>query len=316
MHRLLGDNGKYAEHWISFWNDLLRNEEGVNYHAETSTRTSITNWLLPALTRNLAYDRMVSQLLNPTAPEDPAGFLIGVNWRGEVSASQTPAMQAAQNSAQIFIGLNLKCNSCHDSFISKWKLKDAYALASFFSDQDRLRLYRCDVAQDDYATPAFLFPALNRVPPSQSLADRRQTIAAIFTDPRNGRVPRTLVNRMWKKLLGRGFVENPDEMDGVPWDPQLLDWLASDFVDGGYDVKRLLATIIMSRAYQMRAVPRAGEQPREYVFRGPEIRRLTAEQFGDAIGAITGDWNVYQPPAPSRQPSRALTGMVRMEWVV
>jgi hypothetical protein len=41
-------------------------------------------------------------------------------------------------------------------------------------------------------------------------------------------------------------------------------------------------------------VPRVGEQPRGYVFRGPEVRRLTAEQFGDAIGAITGDWNVYQ----------------------
>jgi hypothetical protein len=300
-HRLLGDNDKYAEHWISFWNDLLRNEEGVNYHAETSTRTSITNWLLPALLTNVPYDRMVGQLLNPNAADDPVGFLIGVNWRGEVSASQTPAMQAAQNSAQIFIGLNLKCNSCHDSFISKWRLKDAYALASFFSEQERLRLYRCDVAQEDYATPAFLFPELNRVPPSLALADRRQTIAAIFTDPRNGRVPRTLVNRMWHRLLGRGIVDNPDEMDGVPWDPQLLDWLASDFVEHGYDLKRLLATIITSKAYQLRAVARAGEQPREYVFRGPEVRRLTAEQFGDAIGAITGDWNVYQPPAPSPQ---------------
>ena len=308
VHRLLADRDKYAEHWISFWNDLLRNEEGVNYHAETSTRTSITNWLLPALATNVPYDRMVTQLLNPKAADDPAGFLIGVNWRGEVSASQTPAMQAAQNSAQIFIGLNLKCNSCHDSFISKWKLKDAYALASFFSEQDRLRLYRCDVAQDDYATPAFLFPELNRVPPSESIADRRQTVAAIFTDPRNGRVPRTLVNRMWDRLLGRGIVENPDEMDGMPWDPQLLDWLASDFVDGGYDLTRLLATIVTSKAYQMRAVPRAGGQPREYVFRGPEVRRMTAEQFGDAIGAMTGDWNVYQPPIPRQQAQGAGAG--------
>ena len=330
VQRLLADNDKYAEHWISFWNDLLRNEEGVNYYSETSTRKSITNWLVSALTRNVPYDRMVDQLLDPPADgflkrfgnwvrsvlpgssnpkrrEDADGFLIGVNWRGEVSASQTPAMQAAQNTAQIFIGLNLKCNSCHDSFISKWKLKDAYALASFFSEQDRLRLYRCDVAQEDYATPAFLFPDVNRVPPSHSLADRRQTIAAIFTDPRNGRVPRTMVNRMWNRLLGRGIVENPDDMDGVPWDPQLLDWLASDFVDDGYDLKRLLATIITSKAYQMRAVPRVGEQPREYVFRGPEVRRLTAEQFGDAIGAMTGDWSVYQPPAPRPQTGGAGT---------
>ena len=172
----------------------------------------------------------------------------------------------------------------------------------------RLRLYRCDVAQDDYATPAFLFPELNRVPASPSLADRRSAAAAIFTDPQNGRMPRTLVNRIWHRLLGRGIVENPDEMDGVPWNPGLLDWLASDFVDSGYDIKRLIATIVSSKAYQMKAVPRSGEQPRTYTFRGPEIRRITAEQFGDAIGAITGDWNVYQPPAPP-QPARGAAAL-------
>ena len=49
-----------------------------------------------------------------------------------------------------------------------------------------------------------------------------------------------------------------------------------------------------SRAYQMPAVRRAGERggPR-YVFAGPEVRRLTAEQFADAIGAMTGEWNIY-----------------------
>src|SRR5580765_6921043 len=297
IERLLADNDTYAQHWISFWNDVLRNDEGVNYHSETSSRKSISAWLLSALNRNVPYNRFVEQLLNPAAPGDPDGFLVGVNWRGEVSASQTPAMQAAQNSAQVFLGVNLKCNSCHDSFISKWQLKDAYGLASFFSEDERLRLYRCDVAQDVYATPAFLFPELNRVPPSASLPDRRRTAAAVFTDPRNGRLPRTIVNRMWHRLLGRGLVENPDEMDGVPWSPGLLDWLASDFVDSGYDLKRLIATIMSSKAYQLRAVQRIGEPPRDYVFRGPEIRRLTAEQFGDAIGAITGDWNVYQPPA-------------------
>lgn len=318
VERLLADSDKYSQHWISFWNDLLRNDEGANYYSETSSRKSISTWLLSALRTNVPYNRWVEQLLNPTAPDDPDGFLIGVNWRGEVNASQTPAMQAAQNSAQIFIGLNLKCNSCHDSFISKWTLKDAYGLASFFSEDGRLRLYRCDVPQDDYATPAFLFPELDRAPPSGSLLDRRRTAAAIFTDSRNGRLPRTLVNRMWHRLLGRGFVENPDEMDGVPWSPALLDWLASDFVDGRYDLKRLMSTIVSSKAYQMRTVPRVGEQARGYVFRGPEIRRLTAEQFGDAIGAITGDWNVYQPPTPPQvagtPPAGPPPGRYAREW--
>jgi hypothetical protein len=300
--KLLADSGKYSENWISFWNDLLRNDEGVNYHNETASRKSISSWLLTALQNNLPYDQFVYKLLNPQAPTDPSGFLIGVNWRGTVSASQTPAMQAAQNTAQIFLGINLKCNSCHDSFISKWKLKDAYSLAGYFSTEEKLQLFRCDVAQDQFATPAFLYPTLNRTPASGSVADRRSAAAAIFTDPRNGRLSRTLVNRLWQRLLGRGLVENPDEMDGEPWSPELLDWLASDFLENRYDVKHLMAEILSSRTYQMASVPSQSDPAKHYVFRGPEVRRITAEQFADAIGSITGEWHVYQPPDPEPDP--------------
>jgi hypothetical protein len=292
--KLLADNRRYAEHWISFWNDLLRNEDGVTYFSENASRKSITDWLLSALQSNLPYDRFLTKLLNPAAPTDPDGFLVGVNWRGETSAAVTPWMQASQNSAQIFLGINLKCNACHDSFVSKWKLQDAYSLAAYFSPDSRLQLFRCDVAQNRYAEPAFLFPELSHTPVSSSLADRRAAAAKTFTDARMGRMPRTLVNRIWQRLFGRGIVANSDEMDGVPWSPAVLDWVASDFVEHGYDVKHLVATILNSRAYQMRSVARSGEPPaRGYVFAGPEIRRMTAEQFADAVGAITGEWNVY-----------------------
>ena len=150
--------GKYAEHWISFWNDLLRNEDGVTYFSETAGRKSITDWLLASLESNLPYDQFVTKLLNPSAPTDPEGFLVGVNWRGETSAAVTPWMQASQNSAQVFLGINLKCNACHDSFVSKWKLKDAYSLAAYFSPDPRLQMFRCDVAQNRYAEPGFLVP--------------------------------------------------------------------------------------------------------------------------------------------------------------
>lgn len=317
IDRLLADKDTYAEHWISFWNDLLRNEDGVSYFSETAGRKSITDWLLPALAANVPYDRFVSTLLNPSAPGDPEGFLIGVNWRGETSAAVTPWMQAAQNTAQVFLGINLKCNACHDSFVNRWKLKDAYALAAYFSPEPSLQLYRCDVAQNKYAEPAFLLPELHRAPKTNALADRRAAAAAIFTDPRNGRMPRTLVNRVWHRLFGRGIVANPDEMDGRPWSPALLDFLASDFAANGYDVKRLIGTIMKSRAYEMPAVRRTGElAERSYAFAGPEVRRLTAEQFADAIGAVTGEWSVYpgRPATPGgvyarewRAPSSALT---------
>ena len=313
VERLLAENQQYAENWITFWNDLLRNDEGVGY---AGSRKSITDWLLPALKANLPYDQFVNNLLNPMTPSDPDGFLTGVNWRGDINASQTPHMQAAQNAAQIFLGINLKCNSCHDSFIAKWKLKDAYSLAGYFSPDSKLELFRCDTATGQFAEPGFLFSELNHVPPSGSLADRRATVASIFTDPRNGRLPRTMVNRIWQRLFGRGIVDPPDEMDGEPWSPETLDWLASDFVEHRYDLKRLLATILTSRAYEMPSIPRAAEQSREYVFRGPEIRRMSAEQFADAIGSITGEWRVLQPQgtnigAYSREWRLASTSLTR-----
>jgi hypothetical protein len=326
---LLADNQKYRDHWMSFWNDLLRNEEGVTYFSETAGRKSITEWLSSALESNLPYDEFVSRLINPAKPGDPDGFLVGVNWRGETSAAVTPWMQASQNTAQVFLGVNLKCNSCHDSFVSKWKLKDAYALAAYFAPDPKLQMFRCDVALDRYAEPGFLFPQPGHVPASGSLSDRRAAAAALFTDRRIGRLPRTLVNRVWLRLLGHGIVPNPDEMDGKPWSPELLDWLASDFVEHGYDIKHLIATILTSQTYQMPSVARTGEPPaRGYVFAGPEVRRMSAEQFGDAIGSITGEWNTYPgpsaaapsaPPPPPGQPLPSMpptAGVYAREWRV
>ena len=324
---LLADDQKYAEHWMSFWNDLLRNDDGVTYFSETAGRKSISDWLFTSLKNNLPYDQFVRRLLSPTEAGDPDGFLVGVNWRGETSAAVTPWMQAAQNTAQVFAGINLKCNACHDSFVSKWKLKDAYALAAYFAPDPRLQMYRCDVALNKFAEPGFLFPELTRTPSSSSLPDRRAAAAEIFTDRRMGRMPRTFVNRIWTRLFGRGLVANPDEMDGMPWSADVLDWLASDFVDHGYDIKRLINTILTSRAYSMPAVARPGEPPaRGYTFAGPEVRRLTSEQFADAIGAMTGEWNTYTPrapssstspprPAPERPPSMPSTaGAYGREW--
>jgi hypothetical protein len=139
---LLFDGDRYAEGWMSFWNDLLRNEDGVTYFSEDAGRKSITEWLLPALRENMPYDSFVTALLNPVTPGGPEGFLTGVNWRGETSAAVKPWMQASQNTAQVFLGVNLKCNACHDSFVSRWKLKDAYALAAFISPEPRLQLFR------------------------------------------------------------------------------------------------------------------------------------------------------------------------------
>jgi hypothetical protein len=287
IEQLLANRRNYSENWISFWNDLLRNDEGVLYEG---ARESITTWLLQALEKNLPYDQFVAHLLNPTEPSDPKGFLIGVNWRGDVSASQIPPMQAAQNSAQVFLGVNLKCNSCHDSFISKWKLKDAYGLATFFSDQP-LDIYRCDIKINEKSEAKFLYPEIGSVSTTAPLVERRAAAARFFTCKQDSRFARTFVNRMWDRLFGRGLVASVDDMDRAPWDPELLDILAEDFVAHGYDIQFLLTRMMTSRTYQAPSVPAHAEE-KDFVFRGPSLRRLTAEQYVDAISSITGEWRV------------------------
>jgi hypothetical protein len=284
---LLRDRRLYAGNWISWWNDLLRNDTGVNYQGD---RKSITTWLFNALQWNQSYKRMISQLIDPVQTDDPDGFLIGVNWRGTVNASQTPYMQAAQNTAQIFLGVNLKCASCHDSFINKYKLRESYGMAALFAPENQLELVRCDVKQGKFVTPQLLYPELGSVAEDASLADRHAAAAAFFTDDRNGRVARTIVNRYWQKLFGRGLVEPVDDMDSEPWNADLLDWLASDFTAHGSDLQYLLRLLMTSHAYQMPALVSHERPDRPYVFRGPLVRRLTAEQFADSVSITTGQW--------------------------
>jgi hypothetical protein len=209
-----------------------------------------------------------------------------------VNASQTAHMQAAQNTAQIFLGINLKCASCHDSFINRYKLRQSYGMAALFSQQGRLELVRCDVKTGNYTGPQLLYPELGTVPEDAPISDRHAAAARFFTDARNGRVARTIVNRYWQRLFGRGLVEPVDEMDNEPWNADLLDWLASDFTAHGSDLKYLLRLLMTSKAYQLPAAVSAEQAEKPYVFRGPRVRRLSAEQFADTVSAVTGEWRL------------------------
>lgn len=283
--RLLADQRRYAEHWLSFWNDLLRNDyRGTGYI--DGGRRQITAWLYAALANNLPYDRFVASLVNPVPGTE--GFTKGIVWRGVVNASQTPEMQAAQNISQVFMGVNLKCASCHDSFINEWQLADAYGLASIYADRP-LEMVECDRPTGKTAAMKFLYADLGSIDPASPRGVRLDQLMHALVGPTNGRLARTVVNRLWARFMGRGLVEPVDDMEQAAWHPDLLDWLAEDLVAHGYDLKRTMAVILTSNAYQRWAVnATADDEP--YVFRGPEARRLTAEQFVDAVSAVTGTW--------------------------
>ncbi|MFT5190722.1 MAG: cytochrome c553 [Verrucomicrobiales bacterium] len=282
--QMLGRSVDYADHWLTFWNDLLRNDyKGTGFI--DGGRKQITGWLYGSLIENKPYDVFTRELISPD--DASQGFIKGIQWRGNVNASQRTEVQFAQNVSQVFLGENMKCASCHDSFINDWKLKDAYGLAAVIAEEP-LEIHRCDKPTGEFAATKFPFPSLGSIDAGAPKEARLQQTARLMTSPENGRFSRTIVNRLWQRLLGRGLVEPVDMMSNQPWSEDILDYLAVHLMDNGYDLKKTLALIVSSKIYQSAPMDRHTGPPEDFVFKGPVAKRMTAEQFIDAVWQLTG----------------------------
>src|SRR5206468_252254 len=101
-----------------------------------------------------------------------------------------------------------------------------------------------------FATPKFLWPELGSIDPDRPRVERLGRLAELMTDPHNGRFSRTVVNRIWQRLMGRGIVHPVDVMANEPWSEPLLDYLAGYLIDHRYDLRSLIEHVATSRAYQ------------------------------------------------------------------
>ena len=98
VKELLNRNDDYAQHWLSFWNDALRNDySGTGYITEG--RFAITEWLYESLKSNKPYDVFVKELISPDKKSE--GFIRGIKWRGTINASQRVEMQAEIGRAHV-----------------------------------------------------------------------------------------------------------------------------------------------------------------------------------------------------------------------
>ena len=290
IDHLLEDKDAYATHWLSFWNDLLRNAYAGPGFIDGG-RKQITRWLYAALRNNKPYDEFVRELIDPSPQSE--GFTRGIKWRGNVNASQTREIQFSQSVTQVLLGINMKCASCHNSFIDRWTLEETYSLAAVYADAP-LEINRCDKPQGKMASPAWIFPELGRIDPAAPQPARLRQLASLIVHPQNGRLTRTIVNRIWHRLMGRGIVHPVDAMHTEPFSEDLLDYLAVDLADQRYDLKGLLRRITTSKAYQSQsAVLSADPDLGSYTYAGPLAKRMTVEEFLDAVWSVTGTW-----PAP------------------
>lgn len=179
-------------------------------------------------------------------------------------------------------------------------------------------------AHGDRVEPAFpaVLLAANAQPPEiparrdgLETSGRRRVLADWIASPTNPLTARVMVNRVWQYHFGRGLVRSSSNfgyMGSPPTHPELLDWLASEFVRGGWKLKALHRQIVLSSTFRMASAVSNSEisTQKSQLERDPEndwlshfdLRRLTAEEVRDSILSVCGNLNLDKVKGPSVYP--------------
>ena len=151
-------------------------------------------------------------------------------------------------------------------------------------------------------------PVIEPRPSTAHSCGRRLALALWIASPDNQLTARVMVNRIWQHHFGRGIVRSPNNfgMKGrAPTHPELLDWLASEFVAHGWSMKEMHKRIMLSSAYRMSSqgnTQAAAIDPENDRFWRFDMRRLTAEEIRDSILAVNGSINLKTMFGPSIYP--------------
>ncbi len=307
--RLLQDD-RYADHWVSLWMDLLA--ENPTLLNQSLNSTGPFRWFLyEALRDGKSLDRMVTELILMRGSPHEGGSA-GFGLAGE---NDSPMAAKGHIVASAFLGIELQCARCHDSPYHSTTQEDLYSLAAmlnrkrlappktsrvpdaFFEGIGRDSLIQVTLKPGIQVEPKWPFASLTGVEDGKNIdsimnspADTRERLAALITSSQNERFPKVIVNHVWNRLMGAGLVQPVNDWEGkTASHPELLEWLAAEFVMNDYDLRHVLKQIMSSEAYQRKAVGHnqvASADQR--FFNAPDPRRLTAEQVVDSLFVATG----------------------------
>ncbi len=283
----------HADFFAGKWAMLLHNKRDLA--SDTVSNFAFHSWVRDNLLANTPYDVMVQDLLASSGgvSTNPA-----VAWFKRVKESQ----QQVEDVAQLFLGVRMQCAQCHHHPFERWAQRDYYSLAAFFSQVGRkpsrtpgeeVIFHKRGIAQAEnkktrqQVRPAGLGGEPLEIAPDE---DPRLRLADWMRDKTNPFFAKALVNRYWKHFFRRGLVDPEDDMRDTnpPTNPELLDALASTFVQSGYDLRALIRTMTQSATYQLSSVPNAHNGIDQQNFSRYYPRRLSAEVLLDAIDGLTG----------------------------
>ena len=296
IDQLIG-SPQFIEHWTLKWSDLLlSNSKFITEKGSWAFR----NWIRRAVATNMAFDKFVYQLMtaNGSTFENPAANYYRISREPKV---------VMENMTQVFIGTRFQCNQCHDHPFERWTQRQYYELSAYFSGVGRKAgPVKGEEIIYSLATPTDIkHPSTGETIPAafpfssdldNKASDPRIRLATWLTSAKNPYFAKSIVNRYWSYLHGRGIIDPVDDIraSNPPSNPPLLDELTRRFIANGFDLKRLIREMARSETYQRSFRPNKWNDDDSLNFSHASPRRLTAEQLFDALHVATG--------APSRIP--------------
>ncbi|TWT48454.1 DUF1549 domain-containing protein [Botrimarina hoheduenensis] len=302
---------RYATHLATTWADLLIPADRGDF-AQRLNAVGLENWLRDRFARNVRYDNVVYDLLVAT----DAGQLGPASY---FSAHELMPERLAANSSRLLLGVSLDCAQCHDHPFTDWKQTDFWGYAAFFarvradnammrpggatriidSDRGEVRL-----PGDDAGEPIPPRPLGGEVVEDSSYESRREQLALWMAERDNPYLARAAVNAVWRKMLGRGLVEEirADGAHHPATHARLLDEIADAFVAAGFDLRWLHETIALTDAYARQSTSESDSAPAKAFVAMPP-RRLSAEQLYDSLSRLARPAITEDPfsPNPARE---------------
>jgi hypothetical protein len=286
---------EYADVWALRWGDVLRVDRQKLGHKNA---LSYYRWIREQFAENRPFDEVARDLVTASGPlaNQPAGHFYQVVAKPGERASTL---------SQVFLGVRIACAECHHHPFDRWSQTDFYGMAGFFQPVSSRSTSRGAALAISKPRPLShprtkkpVIPhALGEAIPSELAAgDPRMELADWITADDNPFFARAIVNRVWARLLGRGIVEPVDDFreTNPPSNPQLLDALATHFIQSDYDLHELIRYIVASEAYQRSPEPNPSNLNDEWNYSRGLLKRMEAEVLYDAINQVTGSADKFR----------------------
>jgi hypothetical protein len=307
IDRLL-ERDEFAEYWAMKWGDILRIKAEFPVNLWPNAAQAYHRWVRASLAENKPYDKFVREMLTSSG----SNFRVGpVNFYRAIQ-NRTPE-GIASAVALTFMGARAEA----------WPTNQLAGMAAFFSQigyKPTREWKEENVFWDpinsaalttNTSAQALLLPPTNSAPQEATFPkgtkiklptnrDPREIFADWLITPKNPWFTRSIANRVWCWLLGRGIVHEADDIrdDNPPVNPALLAYLEKELIAGHYDLKRLYRLILNSKTYQFSSLPKGDVAVAENNFGSYPPRRLDAEVLIDAINKITGASDLYTSAIP------------------